>query len=320
MHHNIYSHLTEHSLLTEKQSGYRKHHSTEQQLLYLTHNLYKSLDQGRDFTAIYLDISKYFDKIWHKGLLYKSKNDFGLSGKLFEWLASYLADRKHRVRINDTFSAYQTINAGCPQGSVLGPLLALIYLDGLSNRTQNDVLFFADDTSLYASHTTTDLRTTELSLQRDLDEIHKYGREWAITFNTTKTIQQTFSHKREHQKPKLTFGGDAIPIQDNHKHLGMTFSIDLRFHQHINEICHKVNKTIGPLYPISQYLPRPILDQIYKTYVRPHFDYCDTIFDGHITWRSWLRRLSSVRQVAQSHRHPAQPRDRGSPHRRQRCW
>ena len=280
---NIYTHLTMNSLLTEKQSGYRKHHNTEQQLLYLTHNLYDSLDSGRDFTAIYLDITKYFDKIWHKGLLHKCKNDFGLRGKLLEWLTSYLKDRKQRVQINGIFSEPKIINAGCPQGSVMGPLLALMYLDGLSKRTTNDVLFFADDTSLYASHGTTDMLATQLSLQQDLDEIDKYGQEWAITFNSSKTIQQTFSHKANCQPPALNFGGEPIPIHEAHKHLGMTFSIDLRFHQHVNEICRKVNKTLSPLYPIAKYLPRPILDQVYKIYVRPHFDYCDTIYDGHIT-------------------------------------
>ena len=245
--------------------------------------MFKSLDTGRDFTAIYLDISKYFDKIWHKGLLYKCKHDFGINGLLLDWLTSYLCDRKQRVQINNTFSTVQTINAGCPQGSVLGPLLALMYLDGLSKRTKNDILLFADDTSLYASHTTTDLKEVQLSLQRDLNEIHKYGKDWAITFNTTKTIQQTFSRRQNNTPPTLIFGDDTIPIHDTHTHLGMTFSQDLRFHQHINTTCKKVQRTLSPLFPIAQYIPRPILDQIYKTYIRPHFDYCDTVYDGHIT-------------------------------------
>ena len=280
---HVYNHFTENSLLSDKQSGYRQSHSTEQQLLYLTHNLYKSLDSGQDFTAIYLDISKYFDKIWHKGLLHKCKNDFGITGRLLDWLSSYLQDRRQRVQIGNSFSTTQTTNAGCPQGSVLGPLLALIYLDGLPTKTRNDILFFADDISLYASHETNDLLMTQRSLQLDLDEIYKYGRQWAITFNTTKTIQQTFSHKQDHQVPALTFGGNIIPVHDNHTHLGMTFSKDLRFHKHINTICHKINTALSPLYPIAKYLPRPILDQIYKTYIRPHFDYCDVIYDGHIT-------------------------------------
>ena len=84
-----------------------------------------------------------------------------------------------------------------------------MYLDGLSGRTNNGILFFADDTSIYASHTTADIDQVQLSLQHDLDEIHKYGREWAITFNTTKTIQQTFSHKNQHTPPALTFGAPS---------------------------------------------------------------------------------------------------------------
>ena len=283
VHKHIYNHLLKHCLLTDKQSGYRQGHSAEQQLLYLSHNLYRSLDSGRDFTAIYLDISKYFDKIWHTGLLHKCNHDFGITDSLLDWLNSYLSNRRQRVRIQDSFSSEQIINAGCPQGSVLGPLLALIYLDGLSTRTKNDVLFFADDVSLYASHTTTDIASTQLSLQNDLDEIHRYGKEWLITFNTNKTVQQTFSYKQQHTPPTLTFGGDLIPIHDDHTHLGLTFSKDLRFHTHVNDICKKVNKTLIPLYPIAQYIPRDILDQIYKTYARPHFDLYDTVYDGHIT-------------------------------------
>ena len=297
VYRKIYSHLMEHSLLTEKQSGYREHHSTTYQLLYMTHNLYKSLDTGRDFKAIYLDISKYFDKIWHEGLLFKCKNEFGLNGKLLQWLKSYLENRKQKVKVNNAISSSQIINAGCPQGSVLGPLLALIYLNGLSKRTKNDITLFADDTTLYASHTSTDFDATQLSLQQDLDKIYKYGREWAITFNASKTIQQTLSRKQNYQSPKLKFGTEHIPIHSKHKHLGIIISSDLHFHEHINETCHKVNKTLSPLYPIAKYLPRPILDQLYKMYVRPHFDYCDVIYDGHITVRD-RNRLETLQNRA----------------------
>ena len=238
---------------------------------------------GHEFTAVYLDISKYFDKIWHKGLLFKCKNEFGISGRLLDWLKSYLKDRRQTVKIRDTFSTTQTINAGCPQGSVLGPLLALIYLNKLSTRTQHDMLLFADDTSIYASYAKTDLQTTQLTLQKDLDEIYAYGNDWAIAFNASKTIQQTFSYSPQFQPPVLTFGNDPIPVHDNHTHLGLTFSKDLRFQKHIKTVCHKVNVALSPLYAISRHLPKTTLDEIYKTYIRPYFDYCDAIYDGHIT-------------------------------------
>ena len=95
-------------------------------------------------------------------------------------------------------------------------------------------LFFADDTSLYSPHAT-DIQLTQTSLQDDLDVIYNHGKDWAITFNPAKTIQQTFSHQRTPQIPKLTFGGLPIPIKQNHTHLGVTLSTDLRFHEHINQ-------------------------------------------------------------------------------------
>ena len=191
----VYSHLSSGNLLSEKQSGYRPHHSTEIQLTYLTHNIYKNLDEGRDVTAVYLDISKYFDKIWHDGLLHKCKHEFFISGTLLSWLKSYLTERQQKVRIDDNFSLTKTINSGVPQGSVLGPLLALMYLNGLTKEVTNDILLYADDTSIHASHDKHDKDTVRRSLQKDLDAIDRYGRQWAITFNSSKTVQQTFTRK-----------------------------------------------------------------------------------------------------------------------------
>ena len=101
------------------QSGYRPHHSTHLQLVYLTHNLFNALDTGNDFTAIFLDISKYFDKIWHTGLLYKCRALFGISGQLYDWIKSYLTDRRIKVCVNGIMSKPELINAGCPQGQGL---------------------------------------------------------------------------------------------------------------------------------------------------------------------------------------------------------
>ena len=289
VHRHIYDHIIGHALLSDKQSGFRRNHSTELQLHYLNQKLHESLDSGNDFTAIYLDISKYFDKIWHEGLLHKCKNEFGITGSLLNWLKSYLSDRSQRVQVRNSSSGPREINAGCPQGSVLGPLLALIYLNNLSQRINNEILLFADDTSLYASHTATNLPTIQASLQKDLNEIHRYGQKWAITFNASKTTQQTFSRKKENHPPTLTFEGVPIRMTDSHKHLGLIFSKDLRFHEHINEILNKANKAARPLYAIAPYLPRPTLDQLYKVYIRPYFDYCDTIYDGHLTIRDTTR-------------------------------
>ena len=286
---NIYDHLSNHQLLSEKQSGYRPGHSTQLQLTYLCHNLYKSLDSGNNFTAVFLDISKYFDKIWHHGLIYKCEKEFGIIGPLLSWIKSYLHNRKHRVKISSSFSTFRTINAGCPQGSVLGPLLAILYLNELSHVTENNTQFFADDTSLHSSHTSSNIATIQQSLQNDLDKIHQYGQQWIISFNPAKTTQLTLSNSPNSVPLQLNFGGQRVPISHSHKHLGVTFSRDLRFHEHINDIILKVNRSLSPIYPIAALLPRTTLHLIYCTYIRPYFDYCDIIYDGNITVTDSLR-------------------------------
>ena len=279
----FYSHINNHSLLTTKQSGYRPGHNTELQLVYLCDNLYKSMDFGDDYTMTYLDISGYFEKIWHEGLLAKCDTEFGIRGEHLNWLKTYLSDRQQLVQVGSTTSNPSTLAAGVPQGSVLGPLLAIMYLNELSSITQNEMLFFADDSSLHASHNTNNIHEIECSLQHDLECIGRYGSDWIITFNASKTSQQTFTHKSAPNVPALTFNSTPIPIKDDHKHLGLTMSSDLRFKSHVNNILSKFNRTLSPLYPIASMLPRHVLLHIYQTYAQPHLDYCDTVFDCHLT-------------------------------------
>ena len=250
--------------------------------------MFTALDQGQDFSVIYLDISKYFDKIWHKGLIYKCEKYCGISGNLFNWLTSYLKNRKQIVKVGNCQSTPKIISAGCPQGSVLGPLLALIYLNDLSDKTNNSILFFADDTTLYNQHPH-DSTTAQQSLQQDLNNIQQFGRDWMIKFNSSKTIQQTFSNRSTCNPPTLSFNGQKIQCVTNHKHLGLNISTDLHFHEHINEIILKVNRALGPLYPLARILPRHILNDIYTIYILPLFDYSDTIYDGHLTVGDSLR-------------------------------
>ena len=116
---------------------------------------------------------------------------------------------------------------------------------------------------------------TQTSLQNDPDSIHKYGQEWKITFNSSKTIQQTFSFKNDPDIPRLVFNDQVISVNDSHKHLGISLSKDLKFKVHINGIIKKVNKAMEPIYPIAKYLPRTALNQIYLTYIRPYcYEWC----------------------------------------------
>ena len=165
-----------------------------------------------------------------------------------------------------------------------------MYLDGLRDKVTNEILLYADDTSIHASHTTEDIDTVQDSLQRDLDSIDEYAKQWVIQFNKAKTIQQTFSHRARPNLLTLNFAGQNISSNtEAQKHLGITFSKDLRFHKHVNNILKKANIALSPLYPVAKHLRRSTLNEIYTTYVRPHFDYCDIVYDGHITARDEQR-------------------------------
>ena len=138
-------------LITPNQSGFRPGDSCSNQLLCLVNEIHKAFENPKslELRAILLDISKAFDKVWHDGLLFKLKQN-GVSGKLLKKIESYLHNRKQRVSLNGFNSEYSVIESGVPQGSVLGPLLFLVYINDLEKNLKSNVKFFADDTMLYS--------------------------------------------------------------------------------------------------------------------------------------------------------------------------
>ena len=142
---NLYSYFNVNKLLTKNQSGFRPGDSTTNQLLYLVSEIHDAFDDPKclEVRAVFLDISKAFDKVWHAGLIFKLKQN-GVSGKLLNFFESYLYNRKQRVMINGSYSDYDNIESGVPQGSVLGPLLFLVYINDLEKNIKSNVKFFAD--------------------------------------------------------------------------------------------------------------------------------------------------------------------------------
>ena len=141
--------LMEEKLLNPNQSGFRPSNSCINQLLAITHEIFDAFDCNPplEVRSVFLDISKAFDKVWHEGLLCKLKS-MGISGELYNLLENYLSDRFQRVILNGQFSLWKPILAGVPQGSILGPLLFLIYINDLPNELKSNAKLFADDTSL----------------------------------------------------------------------------------------------------------------------------------------------------------------------------
>ena len=135
-------------MIFSNQSGFKPGDPCINQLLSLTHEIYKSFDDGFEVWADFLDISKAFDKVWHKGIIFKLKQN-GISSKLLSVLSDFLKDRKQRVILNGQVFSWTGVNAVVPLGSVLGPLLFLIYINDLTDGLSSNAKYFADDTSLF---------------------------------------------------------------------------------------------------------------------------------------------------------------------------
>ena len=149
LYNQMFEFFIRNDLISQNQSGFKPGDSCINQLLAITHEIYKSFDACLDVGAVFLDISKEFDKVWHQGLPYKLKQN-GISGNLLETLTDFLKDRKQRVVLNGQNSSWANVEAGVPQGSILGPLLFLIYINDLPDNLSTNVKLFADDTSLFS--------------------------------------------------------------------------------------------------------------------------------------------------------------------------
>ena len=282
IYNNLFGYFLENNFLSDKQSGFRTGDSCISQLLSITHEIYKSFDgnPSLETRGVFLDISKAFDKVWHEGLLYKLKG-YGVEGGLYNILENYLYDRKQRVVLCGPSSSWINVNAGVPQGSVLGPLLFLIYINDLPEDIVSVSKLFADDTSIFS--TVRDITKSSMDLNQDLNTIKKWAFQWKMDFNPDPNKQATeviFCHKTKPvNHPPLYFNESivvSLPIQ---KHLGLVLDKKLTFEHHLNEKISKANKGISLIKRLHKYLPRKSLLCIYKSFVRPHLDYADVIYD-----------------------------------------
>ena len=187
-------------VITERQAAYLKGDSTITQLIYLIHQIRSSWGMSNIAHGLFLDISAAFDKVWHKGLFAKLEQ-IGLSGAFLDIFKSYLSNRKQCVVVEGTKSDMLDIQAGVPQGSRLGPLLFLIYINDIVCGLESEILLFADDCFLLANGL--DPAQTTEQLNRDLIKIFKWAKLWKVTFNAGKTKDMIFSSKVLNKSPPL---------------------------------------------------------------------------------------------------------------------
>ena len=202
IHDRMMKHCLENSVISERQAAYLKGDSTVSQLLYIVHNIRKNWGEHKITQGLFLDVSAAFDKVWHNGLLAKL-GQIGVEGSFLDILSSYLSGRQQIVVVDGIKSDTLDVKAGIPQGSRLGPLLFIIYMNDIINNIESDILIFADDTCLFA--TGSDPAETADILNRDLEKISAWAIKWKVTFNASKSKEMIFSKKTVKQFPPFNF-------------------------------------------------------------------------------------------------------------------
>ena len=205
------------NLISPKQSGIRPGDSCINQLLSINHDIFTSFDNGLEVRGVFLDIFKAFDKVWHDGLIYKLKQN-GIKDKLLCLLIDFLKKRQQRVVLNGQSSSWTKVNAGVPQGSILGPLLFLIYINDLPNGLQSNPKLFADDTSLFS--TVQDITTSTVSLNNDLTKISEWAVQWKMNFNPdpSKQAQELLFSQKTCSKPYPSLNFNDNPVHQVQLH------------------------------------------------------------------------------------------------------
>ena len=276
VHKHVYSFIINNNILTPAQSGFRTGDSTINQLLSIYNNLCINYDQSVTTQSIFFDISKAFDRVWHRGLIHKL-NSIGIRGQLLVWFTNYLADRKQVVVIGGESSNARYVPAGVPQGSVLGPLLFLIYINDIVCNIDSVMKLFADDTSLSYTHSNPTYRA--IILNSDLIKIDEWSKTWKVTFNDSKTELMNL-HRDNLPIVDLYFSQTLLEESPHHKHLGIILQNNCKWNEHVNYIIKKVMPLLNCLKSLKFSLLRKPLEIMYKSFILPIFDYADIVWDN----------------------------------------
>ena len=275
---HLHNHFVDNNILTPFQSGFTPGDSTVNQLTYLYNTLCHALDSGKEVRVIFCDISKAFDRVWHAGLVHKLQAA-GISGSFLQWLINYLSNRKQRVVLPGVQSKWNFIYAGVPQGSILGPLLFLLYINDIVVDIRSSIRLFADDTSLYIIVDNPD-HAAQL-LNADLEKITNWAETWLVKFNPDKTESLLISRKTSGPiHPPVFMLNQEVNEVDKHKHLGIVLSGDCSWHHHINYIKEKAWARINIMRKLKFLLDRKSLETIYISFIRPVIEYADIIWDN----------------------------------------
>jgi hypothetical protein len=266
----------EKSLFTKMQYGFLPRKSCESQMLSYMNSLTSEIDNTNKIDSIYLDFSKAFDSVSHSKLLFKLSK-YGINGHLLNWLKSFLTDRQQQVKIKNTLSDLLPVTSGVPQGSVLGPMLFLIFINDISdlNTDPNIKMYlFADDIKLFS-------RTTDsAALSQLLSNIAEWSEIWQLGLAPTKSAVIHFGH--ENPEILYSINGNILSPETEVKDLGIFISNDLKFSKHVSYIVKNAFYRMSLIFRCFKSRNRDLLLRAYKIYVRPILESSTAVWSPYL--------------------------------------
>ena len=276
MKKKLVSHLSTNNLLNKSQHGFLQARSCLTNLLEFLEDVTKIVDEGDPVDIIYLDFQKAFDKVPHKRLI--SKLDaHGVSGFVLKWIESWLSNRRQRVVINGVSSDWMDVKSGVPQGSVLGPVLFLIYINDIDSAVDVMIKKFADDTKLYARVKTRDEAN---KIQESLHRTLMWGNDWQMLFNLSKCKVLHVGYNNS--KYDYFMNGATLEKVTEEKDLGIYIDHTLKSSRQCSAAAAKANRTLGIIRRTFQSRTKSIILKLYTSLVRPHLEYAVQAWSPHL--------------------------------------
>lgn len=263
--------LEEHKIVPSHQFGFRAHHGTIEQIHRVANTVRQALEKKEYCSAVFLDVQQAFDRVWHKGLLYKLKIHF--PNTIFQIIKSYLQDRMFQVKIEDSLSSINNIQAGVPQGSVLGPILYTVFTADLPVSDEVVTATYADDTAVLSTHR--DPVMASLKLQTHLDKVKTWLNKWRMKASAAKSVHITFTLKRD-DCPLVKLDGTVLPQKTVAKYLGLHLDRKLMWKEHIKAKREQADKKMRDLHWLIGRQSSLTLENkliIYKCIIKPVWTY-----------------------------------------------
>ena len=287
----LFSYLESNNLLSDYQHGFISHRSCVTNLLSTIDSWTETLDSGSSLDAIYLDFSKDFDSVPHLRLLEKLKS-FGIMGNLWKWIEDFLLGRRQRVCVNGSVSEWSSVSSGVPQGSCLGPVLFVLYINDLPDIVSSLCQMYADDTKVFSC---VDSEEQKKKLQCDLDNLVEWADTWQLRFNAEKchVLHLGSKNQRYAYSMKKHDCSEYVELakSEEEKDLGVIVDAGLTFSKHIEKQVNKANKIVGLIRRSFTHLNTISMKQLFTSLVRPHLEF------GNVVWSPMSKK--SVKLIEQ---------------------